>query len=181
MILGNILSIGIGVTLLLSTQHSGINWVIILPLSFIIFGIVIVYYIFTINTIIITKDYLILNYPIIGKKKNIKWKSITDAGMNFITTKTSGSDYYFRTGIEIRLFSNGKNYKIISFTVAEPDQLIIQIKKRLDSKLKSKMKNEYKETEKKFWKNEDEYQKLMWKYVLPICIIIAITLFLFEK
>ncbi len=181
MILGSIFFIGMGTKLLLSTQHSGINLVIILPLSFILFGIFIIYYIFTLNTISITKDHLILNYPILGKKKNIKWKSITDAGMSFITTKTSGNDYHFRTGKEIRLFANGKNYRIVSFTLAEPDQLIIQIKKRLDSKLKSKMKNEYKKSEKKFWKNEDEYQKWMWKYVLPICIIIAIILFLFEK
>lgn len=180
MIFGSIFFIGMGTNLLISTQHSRINWAIILPLSFILFGIFILYYIFTVNTIIITKDYLILNYPVIGKKKNIKWKSITDAEMSFITTKTSGSDYHFRIGKEIRLFSDGKNYRIVSFSVADPDQLIIQIKKRLDSKLKSKMKKEYLESEKKFWKSEDEYRKWIWKYILPVCIIIAGVLLLFR-
>jgi len=112
MILGSFFLIGTGIKFLLDTQESGINWAIVFPLGFIFLGGLIASNTLILCSVDITKDFLILNYPFIGRKKSIEWKSISDAGMRFITTKSSGSDYSFRTGKEIRLFSNGKNYRI---------------------------------------------------------------------
>lgn len=181
MILGSLFLIGIGIKFLLYTQESGINWVIVFPLGFIFLGGLIVSNTLVLCSAAITKDYLILNYPFIGRKKSIEWKSISDAGMKFVTTKSSGSDYSFRTGKEIRLFSNGKNYRITTFAIKEPEKLILELKKRLDSSLKTKMKNEYRKTERKFWKDEDEYQNWMMKIVLPICLIILVLLWILKK
>ena len=141
LVFGSFFFLGIGINLYFTIiQKNGFNFLIILPLFFILLGILTIYYIVILNTIIITKDYLILNYLLLGKKKKIKWKSITDAKMKFITTKSSGDDYSFRTGYSMKLFSNNRVYRIISFTMSEPDKFIIQLKKRLDSKLKVKMK-----------------------------------------
>ncbi|WP_299215264.1 hypothetical protein [uncultured Aquimarina sp.] len=181
MILGSLFLIGIGIKFLLYTQESGINWVIVFPLGFIFLGGLIASNALVLCSAAITKDYLILNYPFIGRKKSIEWKSISDAGMKFVTTKSSGSDYSFRTGKEIRLFSNGKNYRITTFAIKEPEKLILELKKRLDSSLKTKMKNEYRKTERKFWKDEDEYRNWMMKIVLPICLIILVLLWILKK
>ena len=181
MIFGSLFLIGIGTKFLLDTQKSGINWVIIFPLGFIFLGGLIELNTLNICSVAITKDFLILNYPLIGRKKNVEWKSISDAGMRFITTKSSGSDYSFRTGKEIRLFSNGKNYRITTFAIKEPEKLILEMKKRLDSNLKAKMKKEYRETERKFWKDEDDYRNWMMKIVLPICLIILVLLWILKK
>ncbi|MCG8805222.1 hypothetical protein G1K75_06080 [Tenacibaculum finnmarkense] len=178
LVFGSFFFLGIGINLYFTIiQKNGFNFLIILPLFFILLGVLTIYYIVILNTIIITKDYLILNYLLLGKKKKIKWKSITDAKMRFITTKSSGDDYSFRTGYSMKLFSNNKVYRIISFTMSEPDKFIIQLKKRLDSKLKVKMKTEYKRSEKKFWKSESEYRVMKNKYVIPICIIILIIIY----
>ncbi|PKV53070.1 hypothetical protein ATE84_5204 [Aquimarina sp. MAR_2010_214] len=181
MILGSLFLIGVGIKFLLNTQESGINWFIIFPLGFIFLGGLIASNTLMLCSVFITKEYLVLNYPLIGRKKNIEWKSISDAGMRFITTKSSGSDYSFRTGKEVRLFSNGKNYHFTTFAIKEPEKLILEIKKRLDSNLKAKMKNEYRESEKKFWKDEDDYRNWMMKIVLPICLIILALLWILNK
>lgn len=181
MIFGSLFLIGIGIKFLLDTQESGINWVIVFPLGFIFLGGLIASNTLILCSVAITKDLLILNYPMIGRKKSIEWKSISDAGMRFITTKSSGSDYSFRTGKEIRLFSNGKNYRITTFAIKDPEKLILELKKRLDSSLKTKMKNEYRETEREFWKSEDDYRNWMMKIVLPICLIILALLWILKK
>ncbi len=181
MIFGSLFLIGIGIKFLLDTQESGINWAIVFPLGFIFLGGLIASNTLILCSVAITKDFLILNYPLIGRKKSIEWKSISDAGMRFITTKSSGSDYSFRTGKEIRLFSNGKNHRITTFTIKDPEKLILELKKRLDSSLKTKMKKEYKETEREFWKGENDYRNWMMKIVLPICLIILALLWILKK
>ncbi len=181
MIVGSFFLIGIGIKLLLYTQEPRINWVIVFPLGFIFLGGLIASNTLILCSVTITKDYLILNYPLIGQKKNIEWKSISDAGMKFITTKSSGSDYSFRKGKEIRLFSDGKNYHITTFAIKESEKLILELKKRLDSTLKTKMKDEYQESEKKFWKDEDDYRNWMMKIILPICLIILVLLWILKK
>ncbi|MDF4220057.1 MULTISPECIES: hypothetical protein [Flavobacteriaceae] len=181
MILGSLFLIGIGINFLLNTQESGINWFIIFPLGFIFLGGLIASNSLMLCSVIITKEYIILNYPLTGRKKHIEWKSISDAGMRFITTKSNGGDYSFRKGKEIRLFSNGKNYHFTTFALKEPEKLIFEMKKRLGSNLKTKMKNEYQQSEKEFWKNEDDYRIWMMKIVLPICLIILALLWILKK
>ncbi|MEW7280255.1 hypothetical protein ABW636_16815 [Aquimarina sp. 2201CG1-2-11] len=179
MILGTLFFIGFGVNILWNALQFIINWVVIIPLSSIFLGILIGYHTVTLSTVIITKDYLILNYLLIGRKKYIAWKTISDASMRFITTKSSGSDYSFKTGKEIRLFSEGKNYIITTFSIKESEKLLIEINKRLDSHLKTKMKNEYRETKNRFWKEENKYKKVMTKFVIPIFILILISIYAF--
>lgn len=181
MIFGSLFLNGIGIKFLLDTQESGINWVIVFPLGFIFLGGLIASNTLILCSVTITKDFLILNYPLIRRKKSIEWKSISDAGMRLITTKSNGSDYSFRTGKEIRLFSNGKNYRITTFAIKDPEKLILELKKRLDSSLKTKMKNEYRETEREFWKSEDNYRNWMMKIVLPICLMILAFLWILKK
>ena len=81
MILGTLFCTGFGVNILWNAHQFVINWVLIIPLSSIILGVLIGYHTVILCTVIITKDYLILNYPLIGKKKYIAWKTISDAGM----------------------------------------------------------------------------------------------------
>ncbi|MBW1297417.1 hypothetical protein [Aquimarina litoralis] len=181
MIVGCLFLIGMGITMLINTQESGINWVIVFPLVFILLGGLIAYHTLLLCTITITKKHLVLTYPFIGRKKNIEWKSISDAGMEFITTQSSASDYSYKTGKEIRFFSNDKNYRITTFAIKHPDKLMLELNKRIDSNLKRKMKSEYKKTEREFLKEQNQYQRWMMKIVLPICLIILVLLWILKK
>ena len=176
---GSIAMIGFGIKFLIYTQESGINWFIILPLTFIFIGGLILSNTLALCSVAITKEFLILNYPLLRRTKYISWKSITDVGMTFVTTKSSGSDHAFRTGKEIQLFADGKHYRFTTISIKDPERLLLELKKRLDSSLKTKMKDDYQKSQSNFWKSENDYRRWMKKIVLPICLIILILLWVF--
>ncbi|WP_148305674.1 hypothetical protein [Dokdonia sp. MED134] len=178
---GSLAMIGFGTKFLLDTQESEINWFIIFPLIIIFIGGLILSETLTLCSVAITREFLILNYPFLRKTTHIPWKSITDAGMTFVTTKSSGSDYAFRKGKEIRLFADGKHYRFTTFTIQDSERLLLELKKRLDSSLKKKMKDEYQKSKSLFWKSENDYRRWMKKIVLPISLIILILLWAFNK
>ncbi len=178
MILGCILFFGLGTTTLINTQKNGTNWFILFPIIMISFGCFFIYKTLNFKTIIITKKDLIFKYFILNHIKYIPWKSISDAKMSFITTKSDGSDSTFRTGKQIVLTADNKIYSFSTLEFSEPDKLIFQLNKRFDSKLKNKMKRELNDSEKKFWKSEKEYQKWMWRFVIPILLLIVVILML---
>ncbi|WP_379952687.1 hypothetical protein [Dokdonia sp. R78006] len=178
---GSLAMIGFGVKFLIGTQESGINWFIIFPLIIIFIGGLSLSNTLALCSVAITKEFLILNYPFLRRTIRIPWKSITDAGMTFVTTKSSGSDHAFRIGREIRLFADGKHYRFTTFTIQDPERLLLELKKRLDSSLKKKMKDEYQKSKSDFWKSENDSRRWMKKIVLPICLIILILLWVLNK
>lgn len=181
MIIGGLFFIGMGITMLINTQESGINWVIVFPLGAIFFGGLIAYHTLILCTITITKEYLILTYPLLRRKKNIEWKSISDAGMKFITTQNDASNYSYKTGNEIRFFSNDKNYRVTTFAIKNPDKLLLQLNKRIDGNLKRKMESEYDKTKREFLKEQKHYHDWMMKIILPICLVILALLWVLGR
>lgn len=177
---GSLAMIGFGTKFLIDTQESEINWFIIFPLIIIFIGGLILYNTLTLCSVAITKEFLILNYPFLRRTIRIPWKSITDAGMTFVTTKNSVSDNSFRTGKEIRLFADGKHYSFTTITIQDPERLLLELKKRLDSRLKKRMKDEYQKSKSDFWNSENDSRRWMKKIVLPICLIILILLWVFS-
>ena len=178
---GSLAMIGIGVKFLMDTQESGINCFIIFPLIIVFIGGLILSNTIALCSVAVTKEFLILNYPFLRRTIRIPWKSITDAGMTFVTTKNSVSDNSFRTGKEIRLFADGKHYRFTTFTIQDPERLLLELKKRLDSSLKKKMKDEYQKSKSDFLKSENDYRRWMRKIVLPICLTILILLWVLNK
>ncbi|AWH72976.1 hypothetical protein DCS32_01990 [Dokdonia sp. Dokd-P16] len=179
--LGSLAMIGFGIKFIMDTQESGINWFIIFPLIIIFIGGLILSNTLALCSVATTKEFLILNYPFLRRTIRIPWKSITDAGMTFVTTKSSGSDHAFRTGREIRLFADGKNYRFTTISIKNPERLLLELKKRLDSSLKTKMKDDYRKSKSDFWKSENDYRRWIKKVVLPICLIILILLWALSK
>jgi len=177
--LGGLAMIGFGIKFLMGTQESGIHWLIIFPLIIIFIGGLILSNTLALCTVTITKEFLILNYPFLRRTICIPWKSITDAGMTFVTTKSSGSDHAFRTGKEIRLFADRKHYRFTTISIKDPERLLLELKKRLDSSLKTKMKDDYQKSKSDFWESENDYRRWMKKVFLPICLIILILLWVF--
>ncbi|MGY3794673.1 hypothetical protein [Aquimarina sp. 433] len=181
MIIGCLFFVGMGITILINTQESGINWAIVFPLGAIFFGGLIAYHILILCTITITKEYLILIYPLLRRKKNIEWKSISDAGMKFITTQNDASNYSYKTGKEIWFFSNDKNYRVNTFAIKNSDKLLLELNKRIDGNLKRKMKSEYDKTKREFLKEQKQYHDWMTKIILPICLVILALLWILSR
>ena len=174
-------AVGFGIAgnhLLDSVIGEEIDLFILLPAFFILFSIVCVIGLLVLKTIRTTPEGVIFTYIFLGIEKRIKWESISDVKMKFVTTKTDGDDVGFSTGSEVKMYIGKSSYELPSFFYSNFDEFLNQLNSRIEPSLRKKMNADYHREKTTFWKGEKEYDKMMWKYVLPIGLTIFIILYL---
>lgn len=174
---------GIVGLLLLKTfiEKGDFSFVILLPISFISLSLLSVYGLFTLKTIIITKECLLFSYLFFRKTIKIQWNSISDVRKKFVTLKTDVDSNVYRKGIEIKIFSEVGKLNVSSFLYSNFNEFSNQFEPRIDPKIRKKINYDYKETKDKFGRNEKRYKEIRSKYIIPISIVFLIIIWLWLK
>ncbi|MDW3194654.1 MAG: hypothetical protein R8G66_19910 [Cytophagales bacterium] len=165
-------------TLLLTRE---ISFLLLLPICLISLGVLSGYLLLNLKKVVITKEHLILEYLFINKTIEIKWEAIHYARRKHAIMNINVESGDSIKGSAIKVFSKAGNYNISSFTYVNFSTILNQFESRIDPKIRRQLRKEFKEQLNLFKDSEERYKTIRYKYVIPICLIILILIWIWKN